>query len=148
MLEENIDNLRAYDEELNNDKSRIRKTLPFTIINTNTRSLGPKIDSLLDCLSETDARIGIVTETWFRDGQELEELRQDLDLGSGLGMICRNRQPNENGVSYGGVAIFWRKSACVPREVPFKNPEDFAFMVRSYRRSEEIIKPMLTKQLW
>ena len=34
------------------------------IINTNARSLCPKIDSLIDCFEELDVTLGVVTKTW------------------------------------------------------------------------------------
>ena len=50
----------------------------INIINTNARSLSPKIDSLIDCFEELDATVGIVTETWLTDG---ESLQRDILLG-------------------------------------------------------------------
>ena len=50
----------------------------FTIINTNARSLAPKISSFIDCFKEMEANIAVITETWFRDGPELDEALDDL----------------------------------------------------------------------
>lgn len=66
----------------------------ITILNTNARSLCPKIESLIDCFDEMKATIGVVTETWLSDGDSLQEDIQDLSSGAGLGLICLNRQPN------------------------------------------------------
>ena len=33
----------------------------------------------------------------MRDGQKLDERQQDLTLGSGMGMITKNREPNDRG---------------------------------------------------
>ena len=40
----------------------------FTIVNTNARSLCPKIHSLIDCFNELEADIAIITETWLTSG--------------------------------------------------------------------------------
>ena len=61
------------------------------LINTNARSLCPKIDSLVDCITETDTQIAVVSETWLQSGTQLNHKIEDLALGSGLGMTCRNR---------------------------------------------------------
>ena len=58
----------------------------FTIINTNARSICPKINSLLDTIEELDAAVAVVTETWLADGATLEEDRQDLLLGAGISL--------------------------------------------------------------
>lgn len=87
----------------------------LSIINTNARSLGPKIGSLVDCMCETEARLAVVTETWFKEGQSLEELKEKLLEESGIGMICLNREPNSNGVAYGGVAVLWKTSRILSR---------------------------------
>ena len=65
----------------------------LNLINANARSLRPKMDSLVDNFTEMDVDIAVLTETWLRDSQE-EELRRDLSLGSGLGLLTMNRRPN------------------------------------------------------
>ena len=81
---------------------------------------------MIDTITETDARIAVVTETWLRDSPELEEDRTDLSAGAGLGMITRNRSDQAaNGVTYGGVAVLWQEGQCNLRIQKFKNPDDF-----------------------
>ena len=84
--------------------------LPFTVLNTNARSLCPKMSSLIDCFSEMEASLGIVTETWLSDGDGLEEETESLVLGTGLNMLYRNRKVNNKGFLHGGVAILYRES--------------------------------------
>ena len=55
----------------------------INIINTNARSLCPKIDSLIDCFEELDVTLGVVTETWLADGDSLDRDIQDLAKGAG-----------------------------------------------------------------
>ena len=101
---------------------------PITILNTNARSLCPKIHSFIDCFEEMDAMIAVVTETWLADGESLEGDLVDLAAGTGIGMMCRNRTPNLRGTAHGGVAVAYRKSACTTNELQFDNPEGFEVM--------------------
>ena len=98
----------------------------MTIINTNARSLAPKIDSLLDCFSELEADLAVITETWLRDGPELERDLQDLDDGAGVLSLTKNREPNPStGTSHGGVAIMYKKRLGRFKEIPVANPDKF-----------------------
>ena len=100
----------------------------MTIINTNARSLAPKIDSLIECVNELDVSVAVVTETWLKDGPELEQDLLDLEGGAGLSALTLNRDPNPlTGVAHGGVAIIWRKSIGSFKRIPLglANPEKF-----------------------
>ena len=103
------------------------KTLitPINFINTNARSLCPKIDSLIDCYEEMDVTLGIVTETWLADGDSLDKDLRDLAKGAGLDMICLNRKANSRGVAHGGVAIVANNSACSIKKLNMPNPGQF-----------------------
>ena len=71
----------------------------FTLINCNARSLCPKLDSLVDCMGETEATIGVVTETWL--DEENQRIREELSAMHGLGFVARNREGRvANGVKY------------------------------------------------
>ena len=83
----------------------------FSIVNTNARSLCPKIRSLLDCFSELNTDIAVLTETWLSDGPTLDEDIEDLRLGAGVGLLVRNRAVGPRGHSHGGVAIAYRESS-------------------------------------
>ena len=56
----NIEPKRESNEKMNTQTN---------VINTNARSLCPKIDSLIDC---SDTTIAIITETWLADGKSLD----------------------------------------------------------------------------
>ena len=113
----------------NDNDGQKRGILPFTVLNTNARSLGPKLESLVDCINEMDARVAIITESWLKDGDELDNIRQDLSLVYGMGMLNKNRMPQPNGVAYGGVALVWKESACSFKQVNLKNKDDFECLV-------------------
>ena len=77
-------------------------------------------------MDELDARLTFVTETWLSDGQSLDEDKQDLFLGAGLSMLCKNRPKNSNSnTSYGGVAIFYREDVCNFKEITFPNQDNY-----------------------
>ena len=96
------------------------------IINTNARSLNPKIDSLIECFNELTADIAIVTETWFREGPELDIDLHELEMGTNIKAITLNRPPNQRtGVSHGGGAFFYRKSIGGFKKIKIDNPDSF-----------------------
>ena len=97
----------------------------FTIINTNARSLCPKIESLADCMEEMDVKIAIITETWLRDGDKTDELKERLKLGNGMDMFVRNRRAGQNGVAYGGVAVMAKDSFTNLKSIDTPNPDGF-----------------------
>ena len=111
-----------------NDSEKIDRN--FIIINTNARSLCPKISSLVDCFDELNAHVGVITETWLTDGEGLEEDVQGLAHGTGLGLIYKNRPANDRGFSHGGVAILFKSEDCSFSEVKLPKPGRF----RSHHR--------------
>ena len=56
------DNLNNTDFKNMNNKTKL------TFLNTNARSLCPKMESLVDGMEELQAAFAIVTETWLVDG--------------------------------------------------------------------------------
>ena len=90
-----------------------KQYIEFTFVNTNARSLCPKINSLIDTIEELDAAFALVTETWLADGTSLEDDKQDLLLGAGFSLLCRNRAPDHRGVAYRGVGLLLRMSFVV-----------------------------------
>ena len=103
----------------------------MTVINTNARSLCPKIGSLIDCFQDLSAAIGVVTETWLTDGDTLDKEVEDLVLGTGLQMIYRNREPNARGFSHGGVAVIYKESMMDMKRVKLHNPGKFEVLLLS-----------------
>ena len=93
-----------------NKKHKDYTASTLTFINTNARSLGPKIESLFDCFHEKDVDVALLTETWYQTNRmSTEELADYADRFS-LGVIARNRDAvAANGRQYGGVALFYRQ---------------------------------------
>ena len=88
------------------------------ILLTNARSLAPKIASFLTAFEEHQIDIAMVTESWLKDGQTLDRDVVDLEFGSGLQIIYKNRPKkglNARRVG-GGVSIIYSKARCSLRE--------------------------------
>ena len=118
----NNDSAGEITENSSNDKDKIKR---FTFLNTNARSLCPKLESLLIAVEETLAALAIVTETWMRDGEDLENVKDDLREGYELEMICRNRPVGDNGLAHGGVAVLYKKNLLNLKEIEIGNTEGF-----------------------
>ena len=101
----------------------------ITVLNTNARSLCPKIESMIDCFDEMQATIGVITETWLADGDSLAEDIADLSAGAGIGLVCLNREPNALGVAHGGVAVAYNTNKCTMRRLDLPNPEKYEVLV-------------------
>ena len=78
---------------------------------------------MVDCITDLSASVGIITETWLSDGDSLEEDLEGLTLGTGLKMICKNRETNDRGFSHGGVAVVFRDTAASFKTVKLHNPD-------------------------
>ena len=48
------------------------KSFELNIINANARSLNNKVDSLIESFEEYDITFALLSETWFKNGKELE----------------------------------------------------------------------------
>ena len=123
MIDEN-------DAEIENKDTSIIDTAVtnFTIINTNARSLCPKIRSLLDCFEDMTADLAFITETWLTEGDTLSEDLEDLSLGSGIGFLARCRPPGGRGHSHGGIALAFKESTCNFKPLRETNPEAYEVM--------------------
>lgn len=85
---------------------------------TNARSLAPKIRSLISMFDELDLHFAIITESWLKDGQTLDRDVIDLEYGSELKIIYKNRPTRSAGARQvgGGVSIIFNKRKCSFRE--------------------------------
>ena len=96
-------------DHFNLSENKLDENCKFlTTLNANARSLGPKVDSLADCIFELNADIAIVTETWLQD-RAIVNATLDMAGEHGLDLFTLNRQNiAANGRQYGGVAIACR----------------------------------------
>ena len=85
---------------------------------TNARSLAPKILSLISMFEENSLHFAAISESWLKDGETLDRDVIDLEHGSDLGIIYKNRPQRQAGrrVVGGGVSIVYSKSRCNFRE--------------------------------
>ena len=97
---------------MNKDMARLKLLL------TNARSLAPKIHSLHDTFEEHEIDIALITESWLKDGVTLNNDVIDLEYGSGLKIIYKNRPKKNVGTRSvgGGVSIVFNKARCSLRE--------------------------------
>ena len=117
-----IDLTENADDVNKNKKSSHR----LCFINTNARSLAPKVRSLYDCFAEKDVDFAVLTETWYQSNRALGDLISEYNSRFSLEAIVRNRTNTAtNGRSYGGVAFVYRKSKASFKPFPLINPEDF-----------------------
>ena len=100
----------------------------INVINTNSRSLRPKLKSFIQCFISMSLTFAIVTETWLAQGSRLELDAEDLLLGHGLSIKYLNRPPSINGVAHGGIAIISRASVTKMKDYPFPNPSNYEVM--------------------
>ena len=117
------------EDEESEDSDKLKLTAKLIVINTNARSLCPKVNSPLDCFNETGVSIGIVSETWLRDGSGLQEDVEDFVNGTGYGLLNFCRPPGPRGVSHGGVSIAYRKTTCELKQIELSNPQEFEVVV-------------------
>ena len=94
----------------------------FNVINTNRRSLRPKIAPLLQCFISLSLILAVVSETWFALGSGLDLRAEELLLGQGLRSFTLNRDPLPSGIAYSGVAIILRDSNSRANSYHFPNP--------------------------
>ena len=112
------------DVDMNNTKEKYCPS--FSFVNTNARSLKPKLEALYDCFHEKDLDCAIVTETWLQGEREVEEVKEILEHNYSLGLHVRNRESvAANGRRYGGVGIIYRKSRSSLKPFPLTNPDEF-----------------------
>ena len=97
----------------------------INLINTNARSLRPKIASFVRCFFGLALTFAIITETWLASGSRLEQDSEDMLLGHGLSFHYLNRVPGANGVAHGGVAVVAKNSCTKVKAYQFLNPEGF-----------------------
>ena len=90
----------------------------FKLLLTNARSLAPKIESLHNNFEAHSLDVALVTESWLKDGSSLEQDIVDLEHGTDLKIVYKNR-PKKQALARavgGGVSIIFNKHRCGFRE--------------------------------
>lgn len=91
---------------------------------TNSRSLSPKVLSLVAYFEELELDLALITESWLADGSRLDQDIAELEHGTDLSVLYKNRplKPNSRRrTSGGGVALVYNKIKCQFKEVRLKN---------------------------
>ena len=110
----------------NETKNKQRKpSRRLCFINTNARSLGPKVESLYDCFAEKEVDLAFLTETWYQSDRSLSEKLAEYSSRFSLQALVRNRQDlAANGRSYGGVAFVYRERTAKFENFELVNPDN------------------------
>ena len=123
MQHESSANNVSNDSSLYNDRNtvvnnRYGKKQQIRCLLTNARSLSPKILSLITMFSELQLHFAVVTESWLNDGETLDRDVIDLEYGTDLKILYKNRPVRAVGRRKvgGGVSIVYSKSKCNFRE--------------------------------
>ena len=90
----------------------------YKLLVTNARSLSPKIHSLHTMFDEHQLDFALITESWLKDSRTLDRDVVDLEHGTGLKIIYKNR-PKRGASSRsvgGGVSIIYNSASCTFRE--------------------------------
>ena len=107
----------------NNKKNNGSRRICF--MNTNARSIEPKVRSLYDCFAEKQLDFAFLTETWHQSNRALQDTLREYADRFALCSIVRNReQLARNGRSYGGIAFIYRKSTLNFARFDLVNPEN------------------------
>ena len=96
----------------------IKNDMNYSLLLTNARSLSPKILSLHSYFSEYKLDFALITESWLKDSQTLDRDVIDLEWGTDLKIIYKNRPRTPAGLRKvgGGVSVIYSKSRCSLRE--------------------------------
>ena len=71
-------------------------------------------------MEEIDGHVAVITETWFKKSDGLEELLRDAEDVTGYGFIRKDRQETGSELRGGGVAIVYKKSNIEMTELKIK----------------------------
>ena len=97
----------------------------LSFINTNARSLLPKLDSLCDCMFEKGCDFALITETWLQDNRMTDECLTECVNRYAVGIISRNRSIcATNNRQYGGVSVIFRRKTTSLTAFPLINPNE------------------------
>ena len=91
----------------------------INVLITNSRSLAPKYKSFLANFEERSIDIAAVTESWLTDGRNLDGDVQDLELGSEVTLIYKNRPARKSTFrrkACGGVVLAFNSRTCSFKE--------------------------------
>ena len=107
---------------LNPDMSDDDNKIDYKVLLTNARSLAPKINSLQTFFDEHNVDIALITESWLQDGEILDRDVIDLEHGSELKVVYKNRPRKNCGARKvgGGVSIIYNKTRCNFKERKIK----------------------------
>ena len=105
----------------NNNNDLRRKDFAFGI--TNARSLWKKMEDLYVHINELNLHFAVITETWFTEGRDYENLVAEAKGRKGYGMISRSRKRRGRANIGGGVTIVFDRKKIDLREYKVKRAD-------------------------
>ena len=99
------ESLNSPENAANKGRSGGQKIVGLSVLLANARSLAPKIKSLIEYFEEYCLQIAIITESWLKYGDALDEAKSDLEMGENISIIHRNRLSKRGRTAGGGVLI-------------------------------------------
>lgn len=125
MAASSSSNSTSFNRDNDSNKTSKKTENYVVVLNANARSLGPKIDSLADCMHKIDADIAIITKTWLQD-LSINDTTVDLAGEHGLELFTLNKSNiAANGRQYRGVAIVCRGAKTTMKRLEVNNPENY-----------------------
>lgn len=106
------------DESSSTESDSNNKLSELKLILTNARSLAPKIRSLITMFDEMKLHFALVTESWLRESELFDRDIIDLEHGSDLKIIYKNRPQKRTSARRvgGGVSLVYSRSRCSFKE--------------------------------
>ena len=107
------------ENDFNNDSAsddgsikQVKDQFGIRFLLTNARSLKPKIDSLVDAFTSLDLHFASVTETWYKEGSQLNDDLVELEGKTGVRVLHQSRDGRSSRTGGGGVALAFNTGSC------------------------------------
>ena len=88
-----------------NNRTKKQKVTSLSILLANARSLAPKTQSLINYFEEIGLHAALITESWLKNGSELQDNIRDLELGKNITYLHHNRK-TRRGRTAGGCLLY------------------------------------------
>ena len=92
------------------------KEIKLSFASTNTRSLPPKMNAILEIFDELQVMFFAITETWLKGNREEAQSIKDVADSHGVSFITKNRVTRG-----GGVALLYDSNIAKFKEIKIKN---------------------------
>ena len=117
---------------------RTNKKNIFTITLINARSLKPKLKSFRKTLDELGSDVCLVTETWLRNTDQINQSLEDFTQQTGYSFLRKDRSGERRG---GGVAVCFKSDTVnfSKAKIPPSKHEVYAAVGRRVGQRRKIV---------